>query len=39
VALPGGVGDHEELVAAEVHHDLGVRALGALGGGVLFRWP
>jgi hypothetical protein len=39
VLLGGGVGDHEELVAAEVHHDLGVGAPEALGGGVLFRRP
>lgn len=38
--LGGGVGDHEELVAAQVHHDPGVRpALGASSGGVLFRRP
>jgi hypothetical protein len=35
----GGVGDDEELVAGQVHHDLGVGALGALRGGVLLRRP
>lgn len=32
--LGGGVGDHEELVAAEVHDDPGFGALVALRGGV-----
>lgn len=32
-------GDHEELVTAEVHHDLGVGALGALGCGVFVGGP
>ncbi|BAC68193.1 hypothetical protein SAVERM_483 [Streptomyces avermitilis MA-4680 = NBRC 14893] len=40
MVLPASdVGDHEELVAAEVHHHPGVRALGVLVGGVLFRTP
>ncbi|GAA4334992.1 hypothetical protein GCM10023086_67150 [Streptomyces venetus] len=39
VLLGGGVGDHEELVGAQVHHDLSVGALGALGGGALFGRP
>lgn len=37
--LGGGVGDHEELVGAQVHHDLSVGALGALASGILFGRP
>lgn len=32
VLLGGGVGDHEELVGAQVHHDLSIRAVVAARG-------